>query len=56
MTTNETVTSNPNSVSRIAAGMLTEIPIVWQAAKVITVMVIAAPSMLMVEPSGIDTE
>ena len=40
----------------IAVGMLTLIPSVCAAANVITVIVIAAPSMLIVEPSGMDTE
>ena len=39
-----------------AVGKLTEIPRVWAAAKVITAIVMAAPFMLMVAPSGIDTD
>ena len=37
----------------IVTGNGTDIPIVWQVARVITVIVIAAPSILIVEPSGI---
>ena len=37
----------------IVTGNGTDIPKVWQTAKVITVIVIAAPSMLIVEPNGI---
>ena len=37
----------------IVTGRGTVIPIVWQTAKVITVIVIAAPSMLIVAPNGI---
>ena len=43
-------------LNTIAVGMLTLIPSVYAAAKVITVIVIAAPSILIVEPSGMDTE
>ena len=43
-------------LNTIAVGTLTLIPSVCAAANVITVIVIAAPSMLIVEPSGIDTE
>ena len=39
-----------------AVGMSTAIPIVCAQASVITDMVIAAPSILMVAPSGMDTE
>ncbi|MNN92827.1 hypothetical protein D3C81_2111700 [compost metagenome] len=44
------------TLSRIAVGMSTVMPRVCTAARVSTVMVIAAPAMLMVAPSGIDTE
>ncbi|MNY58071.1 hypothetical protein D3C86_1943650 [compost metagenome] len=44
------------TLNRIAVGMSTTMPSVCTAAKVSTVMVIAAPAMLMVAPSGIDTE
>ena len=43
-------------LSRMAVGMSTAMPRVCTAARVNTVMVIAAPAMLMVAPSGIDTE
>ena len=43
-------------LNTIAVGTLTLIPSVCAAANVITVIVIAAPSMLIVEPSGMDTE
>ena len=43
-------------LNTIAVGISTEIPNVWAAANVIMVIVMAAPSMLMVDPSGIDTE
>ena len=43
-------------LNTIAVGMLTLIPSVYAAAKVITVIVIAAQSILIVEPSGMDTE
>lgn len=43
-------------IIRLLVGMLTLIPSVCAAANVITVIVIAAPSMLIVEPSGMDTE
>ena len=43
-------------LNTIAVGMLTLIPSVCAAANVITVIVIAAPSMLIVEPSGMDTK
>lgn len=42
--------------SRIAAGTETFMPRVFAAARVIIIIVIAAPSMLMVAQSGIDTE
>ena len=42
--------------SRIAEGTSTAMPSVWAAQSVMTVMVMAAPSMLMVAPRGIDTE
>ena len=42
--------------SRTAAGTETCMPSVLAAASVIMVMVMAAPSMLMVAPSGIETE
>lgn len=42
--------------STMAVGISTEIPNVCAAAKVITVMVIAAPSILMVAPSGMEIE
>ena len=41
---------------RIAVGTSTIIPKVCAAANVITVIVIAAPPMLIVAPNGIDTE
>ena len=37
----------------IVIGNGTDNPIVWQVARVITVIVTAAPSMLIVEPNGI---
>lgn len=40
----------------IAVGMLTLIPNVCTAANVMTVIVIAAPSILIVDPRGMDTE
>ena len=40
----------------MALGISTAIPKVWAAASVMTVIVIAAPSMLMVAPSGMVTE
>lgn len=43
-------------LNTIAVGILTLIPSVCAAANVITVIVIAAPSMLIVEPRGMDTE
>ncbi len=43
-------------LSRIAVGISTEMPIVLTVASVITVIVIAAPAMLIVAPKGIDTE
>ena len=43
-------------LKRIALGISTVIPKVLAAASVITVIVIAAPSMLIVAPSGIVTE
>ena len=39
-----------------AVGMSTAMPSVWQAVMVITEMVTDAPAMLMVAPSGMDTE
>ena len=49
--------ANVESTLRIkAVGISTGIPIVCAHASVITDMVIAAPSILMVAPSGIDTE
>ena len=39
-----------------AVGISTSTPLVKAAARVITVIVMAAPSMLMVAPRGIDTE
>lgn len=44
------------TLSSTAVGRSTAIPRVCTAARVSTVMVIAAPAMLMVAPSGIDTE
>lgn len=44
------------TLSSTAVGRSTGIPRVCTAARVSTVMVIAAPAMLMVAPSGIDTE
>lgn len=43
-------------LKRIVLGISTVIPKVLAAASVITVIVIAAPSMLIVAPSGIVTE
>src|SRR5690606_14749935 len=43
-------------LSKMAVGISTAIPKVLTAARVNTVMVIAAPAMLMVAPSGIETE
>ena len=40
----------------IAVGKLTSIPMVWAAASVMTVMVMAAPFILMVAPRGMVTE
>ena len=37
----------------IVTGRGIDIPIVWQTARVITVIVIAAPSMLIIAPKGI---
>ena len=42
--------------SRMAAGKETSMPSVLAAASVMIVMVMAAPSMLIVAPSGIETE
>ena len=39
-----------------AVGMSTEMPSAWQVAIVITEMVTEAPAMLMVAPSGMETE
>ena len=44
------------TLSSRAVGMSTGIPSVWTAASVSTVMVMAAPAMLMVAPSGIAIE
>jgi len=45
--------ANVDIIQRIiAVGSETVIPKVWQTAKDITVIVTAAPSMLMVEPKG----
>ena len=43
-------------LSRTATGRKTWIPSVCAAASVMTVIVIAAPSMLMVAPRGMETE
>jgi hypothetical protein len=41
--------------SSMAVGMSTAMPRVWAAARVSTLMVMAAPAMLMVAPSGMAT-
>ncbi len=48
--------SEATRLSSIAVGTSTAMPSVCTAASVSTVMVIDAPAMLMVAPSGIDTE
>jgi len=48
--------SDATRLNRIAVGTSMLIPSVFTAASVSTVIVIEAPAMLMVAPSGIDTE
>ena len=44
------------TLSSSAVGISTAMPKVWTAARDNTVMVIAAPAILMVAPSGMETE
>ena len=50
-------TTIPREQAKIrAVGRSTAMPMVWAAARVMTAMVMAAPSMLMVAPRGMEME